>query len=450
MPLGARRTISSTVRPALRTAAAWPPMGLPDPGLTFTVSTPPATASAKARSAGLMASRALTCGVTGSVISLVSCPAHPSASSCTPRWVWASTRPGSTTLPVASTRSAASGTRRSRPTASIRPSEMRTTPAARGGPATGTTRPPTIANIPLRAVASKPPSFRRSPECARSAGQDRDAPALADRVDQQMAEAATGEGPCAAGLDVELLDVDPLEGAGAGDLEVPPAQPLEVAAVEGPYDAPGRGCPEPVARRRALAALDVPQGGGRIAGGLDRRRRRGRGRAGDGGGGHGGAGGRRRVHLLEPPPAEQGRDRGQPDDAGQDERPAAIEGRDGQVHGVLRRNANRYLGQSRNRRAPRPAVGSAVSRPPEEVTDDHHRVPALHRRRLERGQRRSDLRGPRPVFGPGGGQGRRRDSRGRPPGRGGRLRRLPGLVADAAGRAPADLPGRGRHPGAPV
>src|SRR5215211_6212056 len=118
-------------------AADWPPMGLPDPGLTFTVRTPPATASAKPRSAGLMASRARTWGVTGSVISLVSCPAHPSASSCTPRWVWASTRPGSTTLPAAPTHSAPSGT--------------------------GTSRPTTIANGPLRAVASKPRPFRRSP-----------------------------------------------------------------------------------------------------------------------------------------------------------------------------------------------------------------------------------------------------------------------------------------------
>src|SRR4029453_15420539 len=45
---------------------------------TFRVRTPPATASAKPRSAGLMASRARTCGVTGSVLSLGSWPAQPS------------------------------------------------------------------------------------------------------------------------------------------------------------------------------------------------------------------------------------------------------------------------------------------------------------------------------------------------------------------------------------
>src|SRR4029450_8789502 len=114
----------------------------------------------------------------------------------------------------------------------------------------------------------------------------------------------------ARGMHVELLDVDPREGAGTGDLEVPAAQPLEVAAVEGPLDAPGRGRLEPVAGHRALAAL-LPQGegGGRLAGGLDRRRRRGRGRAGDGGGRLGGAGARRRVHLLKPPPTREGRGR---------------------------------------------------------------------------------------------------------------------------------------------
>src|SRR5215211_5633671 len=339
-------------------AADWPPMGLPDPGLTLTVRIPPATASAKPRSAGLMASRARTWGVTGSVISLVSCPAHPSASSCTPRWVWASTRPGSSTLPAASTRSAPSGTRRSRPTASMRPSATRTTPSSTGGPATGTTRPPTIANGPLRAVASKPRPSSSVSGGARSAGagQGLDAPALADRVDQQAAVAATVERLSAAGLDVELLDLDLPEGAVAGDLEVPPVVPLEVAAVEGPFDAPDRGRPEPRAHQRAhVLGLPAPQDVGRLAGGGDRRRRQRRRRAGDGGG-QGGDGGRRRVHLLEPPPADQGRDRGQPDDAGQDERPAAIEGRVGQLHGSSAEDANRYLGQSRNRGAPHRAV----------------------------------------------------------------------------------------------
>src|ERR1022692_4704650 len=144
-PDGSRSSISSTVRPQHLSATVWPPMGFPEPGLTLTASTPPVIASRKPRSAGLIASSARTCAVTGSVISLVSWPAHPSPSSCTPRCPCASMNPGSTQEPAASMTRTPGGTATSLPTATILPSCTSTVPPSTGSPVIGTTRPPTIA-----------------------------------------------------------------------------------------------------------------------------------------------------------------------------------------------------------------------------------------------------------------------------------------------------------------
>ncbi|MFC5040911.1 hypothetical protein [Ornithinimicrobium kibberense] len=95
-----------------------------------------------------MPSIARAAAMTGSVISLVSCPAQPSPSSHTPRWTCASTRPGTSQPPEASTTSASPGTVTSSrvPTASIRPSRSSTTPSGTGSEATGTTWAPTMAS----------------------------------------------------------------------------------------------------------------------------------------------------------------------------------------------------------------------------------------------------------------------------------------------------------------
>src|SRR5579859_6432490 len=127
-------------------AAVWPPIGLAEPGLTLTASTPPPMASRNPSSAGLIASSARTCAVFGLVRSLVSWPAQPCASSCTPAWACASMKPGSTHFPVASTTATPDGTANPGPsTAAIFPSRSRTVPPSIGSPSTGTTRPPTIA-----------------------------------------------------------------------------------------------------------------------------------------------------------------------------------------------------------------------------------------------------------------------------------------------------------------
>ncbi len=84
------------MRPHVFSATDCPPIGLPDPGFTTAVVTPPDSASRKPSSAGLIASRARMRAPFGSVISLVSWPAQPSASSWTPRCACASTKPGST------------------------------------------------------------------------------------------------------------------------------------------------------------------------------------------------------------------------------------------------------------------------------------------------------------------------------------------------------------------
>jgi hypothetical protein len=81
MLTGWRTSISSAVRPHDFTATVWPPIGLPEPGLTTTVVTPPASASRKPSSAGLMPSSARRRAPLGSVISLTSTPAQPSPSS---------------------------------------------------------------------------------------------------------------------------------------------------------------------------------------------------------------------------------------------------------------------------------------------------------------------------------------------------------------------------------
>ena len=115
--------MSSTVRPQQCTATVCPPIGLPEPGVIPAVSTPPAIASRNPSSAGLIASSTRTWAWTGPVSSLVSWPAQPSPSSRAPRWVCASTSPGSTHLPDASTTSTPGGGLRSGPpTAAILPS----------------------------------------------------------------------------------------------------------------------------------------------------------------------------------------------------------------------------------------------------------------------------------------------------------------------------------------
>src|SRR6478752_3610073 len=114
-PDGERSTISSTVRPWVWMATVSPPIGLPDPGFTLTDVMPPASASSKPRSAGLIASSARTPAVTGSVNSLVSLPAHASA-----------------------------GTVTSVPIAAIRPPCISTVPS-KESPTTGTTWAPMMA-----------------------------------------------------------------------------------------------------------------------------------------------------------------------------------------------------------------------------------------------------------------------------------------------------------------
>src|ERR1022692_735160 len=162
IPDGARSSISSTVRPQHLSATVWPPIGLPEPGLTLTASTPPLIASLKPRSAGLIASMARTFAVTGSVISLVSCPAQPCASSCTPTCPCASMNPGSTQAPAASMTRAAAGTGTSAPIATILPSATRTVPPSICSPTMGTTRPPTIATD-LSDIRSPPHQRRIDP-----------------------------------------------------------------------------------------------------------------------------------------------------------------------------------------------------------------------------------------------------------------------------------------------
>ncbi len=145
---GWAKTISSTIRPQDLIATVCPPIGLPEPGLTTTEVTPPDSASRKPSSAGLIASRARKRAPTGSVISLVSWPAQPLPSSCTPTWPCASTKPGSTHWPAASITSAFLLILILLPISAITPSRIRTVPPSIGSPTTGTTRPPTIASSP--------------------------------------------------------------------------------------------------------------------------------------------------------------------------------------------------------------------------------------------------------------------------------------------------------------
>ncbi len=161
--------MSSTVSPQQRTATVWPPIGLPEPGVMPAASTPPASASRNPSSAGLIASSTRTWAWTGPVSSLVSWPAQPSPSSRAPRWVCASMKPGSTHLPVASTRAASAGGVKSGPaTAVIFPSVIRTVPPSIGSPSTGTTKPPVIAMLLRTSVpAAFGPPHHRAPRTAR-------------------------------------------------------------------------------------------------------------------------------------------------------------------------------------------------------------------------------------------------------------------------------------------
>src|SRR5829696_6977511 len=101
-----------------------------------------------------MASRARTCAVTGSVISLVSWPDQPSPSPQTPTCVCASTKPGSTQPPSASTTSAPRGGLALVPTAVMRPALTTTVPSY-GSPSIGTTWALVIASV-LLSLATGP------------------------------------------------------------------------------------------------------------------------------------------------------------------------------------------------------------------------------------------------------------------------------------------------------
>lgn len=138
----ARITCSSTVRPPqVLIATVRPPIGFPDPGFTTAEVTPPTSASRKPSSSMAIASIARSAEPFGSVISLTSSPAQPSPSSRTPMWACASTNPGSTHWPVASTTGTPSGTATSAvgPTAVMMPFSISTVPSWMGGAATGTT-----------------------------------------------------------------------------------------------------------------------------------------------------------------------------------------------------------------------------------------------------------------------------------------------------------------------
>ena len=80
-PTSVRTASAAPSRPRCGRGCGWPPSGrrsgCRSPGLTFTVVIPPASASAKPRSAGLIASSARTPAVTGSVSSLVSLTRPP-------------------------------------------------------------------------------------------------------------------------------------------------------------------------------------------------------------------------------------------------------------------------------------------------------------------------------------------------------------------------------------
>ncbi|MPN39055.1 hypothetical protein SDC9_186581 [bioreactor metagenome] len=143
MAQGAKRTIWSTHRPLVLMAADWPAMGLELPGPVTTAVTPPARASSKQRSRGLMASMARRLGVQGSVDSLPSSPSKPKAFPNMPRWQWASMRPGRIWPPFTS-RSSPSGEEGSRsmgPTWAMRPSSTATKPRGITGPSMGWTTP---------------------------------------------------------------------------------------------------------------------------------------------------------------------------------------------------------------------------------------------------------------------------------------------------------------------
>src|SRR5699024_447417 len=155
LPEGSRSTMSSTTRPWVRIATVRPPIGFPEPGLTFTAVTPPMTASSKPTSVALTASIARTAAITGSVISLVSSPAQPSPSSATPRCTWASMNPGSSQFPPASTMRAPSGATTSGPSSMIVPSSTTTVPS-KAGEEMGRTWALVIARTVMRSTLALP------------------------------------------------------------------------------------------------------------------------------------------------------------------------------------------------------------------------------------------------------------------------------------------------------
>lgn len=129
---------STVVAPQVFMGTASPPIGLPLPGLTITVVTPPEMASSNPMSWMSMASIARTPAVFGRVVSLVSVPATPFASSWMPMCTCASTRPAVTQRPSASMISRSLGGR-SEPTDSMTPSRITTVPDCSSSPGCGTT-----------------------------------------------------------------------------------------------------------------------------------------------------------------------------------------------------------------------------------------------------------------------------------------------------------------------
>ncbi len=151
IPAGDSSAVSPGKPAASRTTAGCPPMTFARPGVTSAVVMPAITSRRTWRSKGLNPSITSSCGVLASDSS----SGGPSRrSSVRPTLVWASTRPGSTQLPVASITVAPAGTARFAPTAVIFPSAMSTVPLSMAAPLTGTTRPPRMAVTCAGAAAS--------------------------------------------------------------------------------------------------------------------------------------------------------------------------------------------------------------------------------------------------------------------------------------------------------
>ena len=102
--------ISSTLRPRYFTYTVWPPITLPEPGITLAVVTPPASAMRMPGSSALNESMARTAGWTGPLISLPSELADTDGRLYTPTCECVSTSPGMMTAPFRSISVAPAGT----------------------------------------------------------------------------------------------------------------------------------------------------------------------------------------------------------------------------------------------------------------------------------------------------------------------------------------------------